>query len=73
MELDMRFSGDTELHAPMSEVTFQKRLHCTDFGALISLLGTQRGGDVWHRSRCPSGATSKCLGMIRSDVLRKLQ
>lgn len=37
----MRFGGDTELHAPMSEVTFQKRLHCTDFGALVSLLGTQ--------------------------------
>ena len=41
----MRFGGDTELHAPVSEVTFQERLHCTDFGALVSLLGTQRGGD----------------------------
>lgn len=59
MELDMRFGGDTELHAPMSEVTFQERLHCTDFGALISLLGTQRGGDEWHRSRCPRRATSQ--------------
>lgn len=35
----MRFGGDTELHAPMSEVTFQERLHCTDFGALIQFAG----------------------------------
>lgn len=48
----MRSRGDTELHAPMSEVTFQERLHCTDFGALISLLGTQRGRGSVAQSRC---------------------